>query len=40
MFEQTFKNTDDILHKYAGCVSELNYVEQPGKSYTKTIKIR
>ena len=28
MFEQTFKNIDDILHKDAGCSSELNYVEQ------------
>ena len=28
MFEQTFKNIDDILHKDAGCVSELDYVEQ------------
>jgi type I restriction enzyme M protein len=28
MFEQTFKNTDDILHKDAGCGSELDYVEQ------------
>jgi hypothetical protein len=23
MFEQTFKNIDDILHKDAGCTSEL-----------------
>lgn len=28
MFEQTFKNIDDILHKNAGCSSELDYVEQ------------
>ena len=28
MFEQTFKNIDDILHKDAGCGSELDYVEQ------------
>jgi type I restriction enzyme M protein len=28
MFEQTFKNIDDILHKDAGCNSELNFVEQ------------
>ena len=28
MFEQTFKNIDDILHKDAGCESELDYVEQ------------
>ncbi len=28
MFEQTFKNIDDILHKDAGCSSELDYVEQ------------
>lgn len=25
MFEQTFKNIDDILHKDAGCGSELDY---------------
>ncbi|MBF8275531.1 MAG: hsdM 1 [Candidatus Brocadiaceae bacterium] len=28
MFEQTFKNIDDILHKDAGYSSELDYVEQ------------
>jgi type I restriction enzyme M protein len=28
MFEQIFKNIDDILHKDAGCGSELDYVEQ------------
>jgi type I restriction enzyme M protein len=28
MFEQTFKNIDDILHKDAGCGSELDNVEQ------------
>ena len=28
MFEQSFKNIDDILHKDAGCGSEVNYVEQ------------
>ncbi|KEQ19549.1 class I SAM-dependent DNA methyltransferase [Endozoicomonas numazuensis] len=28
MFEQTFKNLDDILHKDAGCSSELDYTEQ------------
>jgi len=28
MFEQTFKNIDDLLHKDAGCGSELDYVEQ------------
>jgi len=28
MFEQTFKNIDDILQKDAGCGSELDYVEQ------------
>ena len=28
MFEQTFKNIDDILHEDAGCGSELDYVEQ------------
>lgn len=29
MFEQTFKNIDDILHKDAGCGSELDYLERP-----------
>ncbi len=28
LFEQTFKNIDDILHKDAGCGTELDYVEQ------------
>ena len=28
MFEQTFKNIDDILRKDSGCSSELDYVEQ------------
>jgi type I restriction enzyme M protein len=28
MFEQTFKNIDDILRKDAGCSSELDYLEQ------------
>ncbi len=28
MFELTFKNIDDILHKDAGCTSELDYTEQ------------
>jgi type I restriction enzyme M protein len=28
LFENTFKNIDDILHKDAGCGSELDYVEQ------------
>jgi hypothetical protein len=27
MFEQTFKNADDILHKDAGCRSELDVKE-------------
>jgi type I restriction enzyme M protein len=28
VFEQAFKNIDDILHKDAGCSNELDYVEQ------------
>ena len=28
LFEQTFKNIDDILHKDAGCSRDLDYVEQ------------
>ena len=28
MFEQAFKNIDNVLHKEAGCSSELDYTEQ------------
>ena len=28
MFEQTFKNIDNVLWKDAGCASELDYIEQ------------
>ena len=28
VFEQTFKNLDDVLWKEAGCSSELDYIEQ------------
>ena len=28
MFEQAFKNIDDVLWKEAGCASELDYIEQ------------
>ena len=28
MFEQAFKNIDDVLWKDAGCTSELDYIEQ------------
>ena len=28
MFEQIFKNIDDVLRKDAGCTSELDYTEQ------------
>ena len=28
MFEQTFKNIDDLLRKEAGCTTELDYTEQ------------
>lgn len=28
MFEQAFKNIDNIPHKDAGCGSELDYIEQ------------
>ncbi len=28
LFEQTFKNIDDVLWKDAGCTSELDYTEQ------------
>lgn len=28
MFQQAFKNIDDVLWKDAGCTSELDYTEQ------------
>lgn len=28
MFEHAFKNIDDVLHKEAGCTTELDYTEQ------------
>jgi len=28
MFEQAFKNIDDILHRDAGSATELDYIEQ------------
>jgi type I restriction enzyme M protein len=28
MFEQAFKNIDDVLRKEAGCTTELNYTRQ------------
>ena len=28
MFEQAFKNIDDILRKESGCTTELDYTEQ------------
>jgi type I restriction enzyme M protein len=28
MFEQTFKNIDDVLWKEAACTTELDYTEQ------------
>ncbi|MDI5892324.1 hypothetical protein [Halomonas rhizosphaerae] len=28
MFEQTFKNIEDVLWKEAGCATELDYTEQ------------
>ncbi len=28
MFEQAFKNIDDILFKEAGCTTELDYTEK------------
>ncbi|MGC1311480.1 MAG: hypothetical protein WA857_04505 [Candidatus Acidiferrum sp.] len=29
MFEQVFKNIDDVPRKEAGCTTELDYTEQP-----------
>jgi type I restriction enzyme M protein len=28
VFEQAFKNIDDVLRKEAGCTTELDYTEQ------------
>lgn len=36
MFEQTFKNIDDVLWKDAGCTSELDYTEQ--RSWLRFLK--
>ena len=41
MFEQAFKNIDDVLWKDAGCTSELDYTEQTSwlcSMATKTTK--
>ena len=35
MFEQAFKNIDDILWKEAGCTTELDYTEQTSWLLTK-----
>lgn len=34
MFEQAFKNIDDILWKEAGCTTELDYTEQTVSRFT------
>ncbi|HOD41821.1 MAG TPA: hypothetical protein PKL57_14775 [Candidatus Wallbacteria bacterium] len=39
MFEQAFKNIDDILHKDAGCGSELDYVEQTSSEQQRIVAI-
>ena len=28
IFEQTFRNIDDLLRKEAGCITEFDYTEQ------------
>jgi type I restriction enzyme M protein len=28
MFEQAFRNIDDVLWKEAGCTTEIDYIEQ------------
>ncbi len=35
MFEQAFKNIDDILRKEAGCTTELDYTEDVAISLVK-----
>jgi hypothetical protein len=32
MFEQAFKNIDDVLRKEAGCTTELDYTEQTSRT--------
>ncbi|OQA76888.1 MAG: hypothetical protein BWY32_02798 [bacterium ADurb.Bin243] len=39
LFEQAFKNIDDILHKDAGCGSELDYVEQTSSEQQRIVAI-
>jgi type I restriction enzyme M protein len=34
MFQQTFKNIDDVLWKEAGCSSKLDYTEQASVAAT------
>ena len=33
MFEQAFKNIDDVLWKEAGCTTELGYTAGPGGAF-------
>jgi len=37
VFEQAFKNIDDVLWKEAGCTTELDYTEQTSWLCTATI---
>ena len=32
MFEQAFRNIDDVLHKEAGCTTELDYWDSPNST--------
>ena len=40
MFEQAFKNIDDVLWKEAGCTTELDYTEQTAQSNDADQSIR
>jgi type I restriction enzyme M protein len=35
MFEQTFKNIDDVLWKETGCTTELDYAKQTSWLFLK-----
>jgi len=39
MFEQTFKNIDNILHKDAGCGSELYYTDNATIAIRKHLQL-
>jgi type I restriction enzyme M protein len=40
MFEQAFKNIDDVLWKAAGCTTELDYTEQSSWRFGATRRLK